>query len=132
MKLINVCKSPEAASMLYELLKEREPHQSISHKQMPTWQQHVKFFNSYPYEAWYAISEDDTLKGAVYLSQQREIGIGVLKQFRGCGLAQLAIKELMRTHPGKFLANINPANEASANMFTKLGFKLLQVTYEHE
>jgi hypothetical protein len=36
----------------------------------------------------------------------------------------------MAKHPGRFLANINPLNRPSTEMFLDLGFKQLQVTYE--
>jgi len=36
----------------------------------------------------------------------------------------------MAKFPGKFLANINPHNEKSINLFGKLGFKRIQSTYE--
>lgn len=119
-----------AVGLLFDLLKEREPHQSISHKRMPTWGEHCAFVTSRPYEHWYAFaSASGVLAGAVYLSKQREIGIGVLKAHRGQGLGKAAVMELMRLHPGRFLANINPANEASIKLFTGLGFDLIQHTY---
>ncbi|MEK9736784.1 MAG: hypothetical protein VW239_05635, partial [Candidatus Nanopelagicales bacterium] len=46
------------------------------------------------------------------------------------GHARAAVFELMRMHPGKFLANVNPANAASCNLWESLGGKLIQVTYE--
>ena len=124
--------------MLWDLLAERTPEQSISHKVMPTWQQHCGFVDSRPYEAWYlvwdetreALSPRGIAVGAVYLSRQREIGVGILRTERGQGHAQWAIGELMRLHPGRFLANISPANEPSARLFGRLGFSLIQHTYE--
>lgn len=107
----------------FELLSEREPHENISHTVMPTWEQHCAFMRSKPYEAWYWFtSPAEFPAGCVYLSRQREIGIGVLRRHRGQGLACEAIRELMRLHPGRFTANINPANEASIALFRKLGF----------
>lgn len=125
----------DAASvgLLFNLLREREPHQNISHKRMPTWGEHCAFVMSRPYQHWYMFtSAGGILAGAVYLSKQREIGIGVLKAHRGQGLGKAAVQEIMRLHPGKFLANIAPHNEASANLFKSLGFGLIQHTYAHE
>lgn len=121
-----------AVALLFNLLKEREPHQNISHKRMPTWEEHCAFVHSRPYEHWYMFtSAGGFLAGAVYLSKQREIGVGVLKAHRGQGLGRAAVVELMRLHPGRFLANINPANEASAKLFKSLGFNIIQHTYAH-
>lgn len=122
-----------ALVLLYELLQEREPHQNISHRQMPTWERHVEFVRGRPYAAWYWFrSPAGFPAGAVYLTHQREIGIGVLKAHRGQGLARAAIVELMRVvGTGRFLANINPANEASIALFRSLGFGgPIQITLE--
>lgn len=125
---------PFHVQVLWWLLGERTSAQSISHKTMPTFNQHREFVQSHPYMAWYLIEGSDiesAFAGAVYLSMQREIGISVLRAYRGRGLAMAAINDLMRKHPGKFLANINPANEASIALFRKLGFAgPVQVTLE--
>lgn len=122
-----------ALPLLYQLLQEREPHQNISHQRMPTWLEHENFVGSVPYAAWYLI-HDDVPAGAIYLTKQHEIGVGVLKMRRGRGLAKAAIAELMRLHgPARYLANINPANEASIAMFRALGFGgPVQVTLEKQ
>jgi RimJ/RimL family protein N-acetyltransferase len=118
-----------AASMLYALLAEREPEESISHKAMPTFKQHCEFLASEPYAVWYIIDEG---AGAVYLSKQDEIGIGIMRAHQRKGLASQAIQEIMRRHPRKrYLANINPHNLASLKLFGKLGFLgPIQVTLE--
>lgn len=115
----------------YRLMKERLPHQNISHKEMPTWVQHLCFIASKPYLAWYIIKVDNIPVGAIYLTRVREIGIGILSEWQGRGYATQAIDELMKLHPGKFIANINPANEASIALFKKLGFSgPIQITLE--
>lgn len=124
---------PAIIRVLYDLLAERAPEQSISHRSMPAWRQHVDFVVSEPYTAWYVIEEHAELVGAVYLSKLDEIGISVFRSHRGRGYACDAIHLLMKAHPrDRYLANINPANEASASLFTSLGFKLAQHTYAKE
>lgn len=114
----------------YKLLQEREPHENISHKRMPEWDEHVSFILSKPYTAWYWFAGClGQPAGCIYLTKQDEIGVGVLKDFRGQGLAKEAVQELMKKYPGPKLANINPANEASAKLFKSLGFGLIQHTY---
>ena len=132
MNLLDVYETPLGQDVLWQLLVEREPHQSISHKGLPTWENHLAFVRSRPYEAWYLIeSGAGRTVGAVYLTRQREIGVGILKAHRGLGFAEQAIAELMHMHPGRFLANINPANFASINLFKKLGFGgPIQITLE--
>ena len=45
----------EDTQFLYELLKNKDPNSNISHKKMPTYDEHVKFVLSKPYTNWYII-----------------------------------------------------------------------------
>ena len=123
---------PMHLAVLHQLLSEREPWQAISHKEMPTWEQHVAFVRSEPYKGWYMIVSGGRFVGSTYFSKQNEIGIFILKEFVGQGYAKPAVLELMQLHEGPHYANINPANPYSIAFFEKLGFKLLQVTYVQE
>ena len=40
---------------LYDLLKNKDPNANISHKKMPSYDEHVKFVMSKPYTNWYII-----------------------------------------------------------------------------
>jgi RimJ/RimL family protein N-acetyltransferase len=129
-KLISIYRIREATQILYNLLAEREPHQAISHKGMPTMEEHIRFVQSRPYQCWYLIEVGETYVGAIYLSKQREIGISIFKAHRGRGFARAAVAEIMHKWPGRFLANINPSNQDSIRFFRQLGGKHIQVTYE--
>ena len=132
MKLHNVYKYPHADQILWELLQERTPEQSISHKDMPTWERHCLFISSYPYISWYLIETDEGIVGSIYLTNLDEIGIFIFKEYHGKGYAAEAIQLLMKTHPrDQFLANINPSNFKSESLFKKLGFKHIQNTYSY-
>jgi RimJ/RimL family protein N-acetyltransferase len=132
MRLISVYERFEESSIvLFRLLAEREPHQNISHRAMPTWEEHVEFVLRHPYAAWYLVEVDGYPRGSVYLTKQREIGVGILKGQRGHRYGLDAVAELMRLHPGRFVANIAPGNDASLNLFRRLGFGgPIQVTLE--
>ena len=67
--------------------------------------------------------------GTVYLTKQREIGVQIEMSWQGRGFGTEAVKELMKLHPGKFLANINPRNAGSISFFEGLGFNHIQNTY---
>lgn len=130
MNLIDVYSSEnEAIDILFRLLEEREPVESISHRGMPSFAQHCEFVRSRPYLAWYLIEADGEIVGATYLSHQREIGISIFLTHRRKGYARQAIKLLMERHPGRFLANVNPANRKSIELFASFGFNHLQNTY---
>jgi len=147
MTLVDVYSAPEAARVLYDLLAEREPQTNISHKAMPTWDEHVRFVASKPYQAWYLLEVDDgnnsrtappQIVGAIYLTKPAakaragdEIGVFVFKAHRGKGYGKAAIKALMSQHgKRRYLANIAPGNAASIKLFDALGFRHIQNTYE--
>ena len=116
---------------LYELLKEREPSTNISHKKMPTFNQHVNFVLSKPYSKWYIILQGIDGVGSIYLSKQNEIGIFLKKGSHHTGIGTAALKLIMNKNPKKqYLSNINPKNNKSIEFFKKNNFKILQYTYE--
>ena len=116
---------------LYELLLQRKKIVNISHKKMPTYEEHVKFIESEPYSKWYIIQIDDKKIGSIYLTKENEIGIFVKEDIQRRGIGSNALNELININPGlRYLANINPKNEKSIEFFKKSGFKLIQYTYE--
>ena len=116
---------------LYQILKEREMDTNISHKKMPTYNEHIDFVQSKPYSKWYIIYFGRKKVGSVYISKQNEIGIFIKKKFLKKGIGTKVLKIILEKNPKKrFLANINPKNKKSIEFFKKNGFKLLQKTYE--
>jgi len=116
---------------LYQILKEREINTNISHKKMPTYNEHIDFVQSKPYSKWYIIYFGRKKVGSVYISKQNEIGIFIKKKFLKNGIGTKVLKIILEKNPRKqFLANINPKNKKSIEFFKKNGFKLLQQTYE--
>ena len=139
MKLVSVYDVPGTENILWDLLLERPPEANISHKVMPTWQQHLDFIESKPYEAWYLIELPLEVSevgytyrfiGAIYLTKQDEIGLGILEAWQHQGHGAAALRMLMERHPrARYLANVAPANLASQQFWLKQGFKPKQVTY---
>ncbi len=129
MELHPIHKVKGSAEILYKLLQERTPEQSISHKKMPTMKEHLKFIFSEPYEVWYLIEADDIYVGSIYLTRLREVGIFIFKEHQHKGYAIKAVTELKNIYPGDFLANVSPQNKASIEFFEKLGAKHIQNVY---
>ena len=116
---------------LYQLLAQRDPIANISHRKMPTYDEHIRFVQSKPYSRWYVIYQKNEKVGSIYLSKQDEIGIFLKKEARGFGVGTIAMRLLMKENPrSRFLANISPKNRESAKFFRKNGFTLIQHTYE--
>lgn len=132
MRLVDAYQGPAGHAVLYRLLSERTPDVNISHSKLPTWEQHVAFVASRPYAHWYMVDVGaEDFVGAVYLTKAREIGVGILHRYHGAHYGPMAVRLLMDRHPGRFLANVNPRNVRSIEMFHKLGFGgPIQITLE--
>ena len=116
---------------LYNLLDERKPVTYISHKKMPTYEEHVNFVKSSPYSKWYIIEVDGERAGSIYLTKRNEIGIFLNEGLQEKGIGSNALNVLIGKNPDlRYLANINPENKKSIKFFKKLGFTLIQYTYE--
>lgn len=130
MEFVSVYDVEDHLEVLYSLLEERTPEQSISHREMPSFDEHIDFVDSEPYLAWYFIVDNGETVGTIYLTKQREIGISIFNKYQRLGIGKRAVMELMARYPGKFLANINPDNDVSIKFFAQFGAKHIQNTYE--
>ena len=128
-KLKNI--TEEDFKFLYDLLGERNPEVNISHKKMPTFEEHIKFILSKPYKEWNVLLLGKNKIGSVYLSKQNEIGIFIKKEFQNKGLGKIVLDLIIEKNGNlRYLANVNPNNVNSINFFTNYGFKIIQHTYE--
>ena len=120
-------------NFLYELLSQRKKIMNISHKKMPTYEEHVKFIESEPYSKWYIIQIDDKKIGSIYLTKENEIGIHFFTQYEESKRFQNVIKEFFLKEPqDRFFMNVSPKNEQYIDLAKKLGFHLVQHTYERD
>ena len=116
---------------LYDLLKNKDPNANISHKKMPSYDEHVEFVMSKPYTNWYIIEYDKKNVGAIYLSKQDEIGISIKRDYKYEQIAKPALKLLIKLNPRKrYLANTSPKDVRSQEFFLKNGFNSLEYVYE--
>lgn len=118
--------------ILYELLKKRHPNENISHRALPSLEEHKRFFYSKPYLQWRLIEiEKNKFAGAIYLTRASEIGIHLFPEHQGKGYGPKAIQMMMLVGGRqRYLANISVKNKKSAKTFEKLGFEHIQNTYE--
>lgn len=138
--LVHVKNTPGAALPLYELLLERDPSTNISHKDTPTFEDHVHFVVTAPYRVWYLILCGEVCVGSAYLTNRNEIGVFIFKAHQGHGHGAWAVGKIITRFRNSlrsrrtevrhgFLANIAPTNLESQLFFQKQGFKLVQHTY---
>ena len=116
---------------LYNLLKERDSRVNISHKKMPTYNEHLEFIKSRPYTKWYIAKYGAQKIASIYLTSQNEIGIFIKKTHQNKNLGRIMMSQLIKKNPReKYLANVSPKNKISENFFKSYGFKFIQKTYE--
>lgn len=129
-KLIKVSNSD--LRFLYNLLKERDSKVNISHRMMPTFNEHVKFVLSKPYSNWYVIKYGQKKVGSCYITHLlNEISIHIKKEMQGKNIQQEVLKIIMKKNPKqRYIANVNPSNKKAIRFFKNNGFKLIQYTYE--
>ena len=121
------------AKFLFDLLKQREGIVNISHKSLPTWEEHVEFIKNNTYQSWDIIWVDNVRIGNIYLTDRDEIGIFLDKKFQSSGYGSIAINEFMKKNGKKrYLANISPTNYKSIQFFGKHGFTHIQNTYHRK
>lgn len=129
---IKTINGPDHYAQLYVMLAERDSDVNISHKKMPTWTEHLTFVKSSPYKEWFLVMNSDLEPiGQFYITDKNEIGIQVLKKYQGkkYGTAILDLIVNKRYGDEELLANINPNNVRSINLFQKFGFCHIQNTY---
>ena len=114
---------------LFELLKERDPRANISHKKMPTYDEHVKFVLSKPYSKWYIIFERNKKIGSVYLTKADELGLHLKKEYFRESLLKEILESLMKSEPNKrFVFNVSPRNKKFMKFLQKNGYVISQQT----
>ena len=136
-----------ALAALYSHMEQRSPDQNISHRSMPTWEQHVAFVGSKPYSGWWLVydhieasnaGEDGegcpqreyTCIGQVYFTRAREIGIQISNDYWRIGYgSEITTKVIEMVPRGPIFANVSPRNIASQKLFESLGFGVVQWTY---
>lgn len=119
---------------LYEILLERDPIVNISHNKIPTFNEHCKFWDSNGnkyYKESKIVYDKNKKIGYYYITTRNEIGIFIKKKYQNMGYGKSILFIVCMKHKDvEIIANINPKNKISQNMFKKIGFKLIQYTYK--
>lgn len=132
-RFVSVRQVHDAPTVLWNLLEERDPAANISHKAMPTGEEHLDFVTHHPYKAWFLIKLKGEWVGAAYVTRPsilspQAVGLAIFKEYQRKGLGRWAVGEMRRRFPGPMLANIAPTNPASQAFFESLGFVHIQNT----
>ena len=128
----------EQEQILFERLGSRKF--SISHKNMPTLEEHVEFVRNHPYRMWWLIVDAlDTEKiiGSIYVNHDNSIGIDIdLEQVNfSASLVTQKIKKLIApvdAQPsiiyGDFFYNVSPHNQDLIDWLSESEYYTSQVS----
>jgi len=136
-KLIKVNNSKSHILILYKILKERDRRSNISHKEIPTLEDHKIFIKKFPYRYWFIIKKSRKILGSVYITKRNEISITLLKKSKSyfietINLILTNIKPLpaiASRRNGNFTLNLAPENKFYINILNDIGSKKIQETY---
>ena len=131
-----VTNSKEEICILYELLKERSFN--ISHSSMPEFHDHENFVKNHPYKNWYIVFLEDKPIGTFNIKFDNSIGFNLIKQetfiiknildfVKANFVPEPAVKSMT---PNYFYCNISSKNIELRNIFEKLNFQFLQISFK--
>ena len=125
------------AKVLYELLKIRQ--HSISHEDLPKYEEHIKFVLDHPYRKWYLIKNQNECLGTFYLSHENSIGLNIKTQHIANVLHRVInfviknfqpLPEILSIRPKNFTINVPFDHDALANSLQDLGYYPIQKTFK--
>lgn len=121
---------------LYELLKTRE--YSISHKEIPSFEEHSNFVQNHPYHKWFIIENQSNLIGSLYIHKDNSIGLDILNQFEELIPDLLSLLEkrykplpyIKSVRSKNFFLNVSPKNKRLHDLLISSGYEISQVSFE--
>jgi hypothetical protein len=114
--------------LLYQQLRSRT--NSISHRVLPTYDNHKEFVAKHPYRAWFIIKSTDLVLGNVYVQYDNSIGLNCCNQ-----ISEIQIKSILdlisiklkplapipSVRSSNFFLNVAISNTDLQNKLTNLG-----------
>ena len=132
----SVLKNDEHIKALYGLLKER--NHSISHNELPSFEEHEKFVYSNPYRYWYLIFSGDSVAGSFNVKFDNSIGlnakyhtyelIGTIIAFIRKNLTPCEASSSLV--PPYFYVNVASSNTELQNLLGQMDLSPIQVSFK--
>ena len=135
-ELSHVTGSDDDIAYLYRQIKGRK--HSISHKQVPTYEEHAQFVKAHPYRNWFIVKDGPNHLGSVYIQFDNSLGLNLIDGISIDQLKQIIdmVQTLLSPLPaipsirfGGYFCNISVSNVSLQNMLLSLGFEEKQRTY---
>lgn len=117
---------------LYDLLQQRMTRLgvNISHRRMPSYEDHVAFWDAQPYACAWIIMSGYRPVGYFYLTKiLNELGIQCFAEFDTQAFYLVVIDHVLKMGLGEILANVNPRHSELITALRARGFEVCQHTY---
>ena len=132
----NVNKNKIDAEILYDLLKNRKFN--ISHQQIPTFTEHLKFIKNAPYLHWQIIYNKNQPIGTFYIQKNNSIGLNlnrfkvdwiyqIIFYIKNNFIPQAPVPSLI---PSYFFINVSVSNKKLIKVLGELNLEDIQVSYK--
>jgi hypothetical protein len=134
--LEKICDNDIYINVLYGLLNSRI--HKISHKNIPSMEEHSSFVRNHRYRAWFLIKVMDEVIGTVYLTEQNTIGLNIREEFIKDSLPYVIEKirsefeplpELKSNRAAQFSINVAPSNIKLIEALEQYGCKCSQISF---
>ena len=125
--------------VLYNLLETRK--YNISHREIPSYDEHTLFVKAEPYRAWYIILYREKPIGSVYLTEDNSVGLNIEEEQIEQVLSGVMnfIRERHKPNPGlkslrcdRFSVNVSPSNKTLISAMEKSGAEVIQICFALE
>jgi len=124
--------------ILYDLLKTRE--YSISHVNLPSFDDHALFVKNHSYLAWFLIRLENQYLGTLYIKNDNSIGLNVenpnIKLVKECidfiYLNFSPRPPIPSEIPSYFYLNVSSKNQKLIEIFKELQIPQLQISFKLE
>ena len=121
---------------LYAQLKNRS--HNISHKSVPSFDEHTEFVQNHPYRKWIIVKDTEIAIANVYIQYNNSIGLNV-DSLITCEQINKILKGIYASHSplpavpsvrfGEFFLNVATANKMLQKKLTRLGFSEVERTF---
>lgn len=121
---------------LYELLKERTNF--ISHKSLPSFEEHQSFVDNHPYIGWFIINKNEVVLGSVYIQSDNSVGLNFKDKFDVADVSVVLdfinskfspLPPIHSVRRGEFFINVAFSNHKLINALKIIGKSELQISY---
>lgn len=122
--------------ILYIQLKNRS--HSISHRGVPSFEQHTKFVQNHPYRKWIILKDSDIAIGNIYIQYDNSLGLNIDSSVSSEQIHKI-LEEIYKSNSplpavpsvrfGEFFLNIATENKMLQKKLSNLGFCEIQRTF---